>query len=1697
MAKSTVIAIKAEISEFKKDLDALRSHAKETYSALNNETKKASQQWDKYNSVLKENSKNLKKLERDIQKLNAVKLKNGSLTKDETAQLKKLKAQLSAQKAINRDLASAELAKYNATKRNINAYKASLNAIRAQENYLKSEIATTQKSIASKNKSTAASKSHTASLKKEDAIRRSAATTIVRHIRMMESMAVAYYSVKNAWQNTFGAGVALNRQYESMSLGLSALLAAKTADITTTGKQISSYEKLQIAQSMTASTMDDIKKASFDTVATFDQMVGFYQQAIGHALAAGDAFGGSIEEISKNTIDLTKRMSNLGGSVGMSMDLINEEVRSLMSGDVSRDSKLALILFGSPTEANKAIKEAKKSTDGLTKLFDEVLEPFAQLESIMTFDKQIANLKGEFQSLQKEFSKPIFNDLKEQAAELTAYLKENSDEISKNVVAFYNGAKNIAKYANEVVELYAAYKTASIVMSAYTKASAIVSASNIAMSGTYGALNRSIIAATVSTKAFSLATKAIPYIALTAGIYALYKAVEAEQDTMSIAARNMEDYAKSIKHATTATVDFELAKLTKKQAELNIESGKEWEVSRSVTNPHYEKISRELTIVAEQIELLTKRKNELIEKTEEEKELTEKLGKLKQKLQQSESSDKANKATQKQIDLNNKLYNQYLNIIGTPYDRWALSVSDIIAELGKSTELTAEDFVNLGEALEQTNPLLAQQEQAAEKARELYSSIMATDYDKWLESTSDKMRVLAEGGIYTNEQLTAVWNTMQSDYEINLTINGIDDMQSKFDDMIDSQISLATGVNDWGNNLTGVSKNFANVAKSMNAFKVNDLKFDKTAHKLKTKYAKDSLKIEKSKIPAEQKVLKQKELAANFDKDYSQAKNQQFSNELNAYSNLAGAIGSFYEAGSTAAKAAQAVQATLGIVNGYGAITQAWASAPFPANLPGVAAATAAVLPMIAQLTSLGGSGGGGSSGGGAGKVAGTESRINTITNESTVIIDELKRQTALLEAINLHGSSESLKVKSSQVTFESEYKLWIEKTLQNVAQGGWTQLDDNAVQAKVDTLESNLGFDVYSRRGDNLYINGGSMRQGDNLLQAITESLKENFTGILGIGSDYKNLKFAAQEAKTAALMQDVNSLQNTISDWALSVIDSMNSLSDASDDFKDSFDKVTGSMYYENKKLADAYRDVNIATNGGNLDDYLQATITNIDGLNTFFTDDNLSLLLSSNIDDIPSQIEKVKELSAITGKSFENGAKDALDYLDSIKLVSEAMAQSKQNQKDFIDSFKTDEQLTADKARKLGVSVATSTNELVSLFSTLSGGIGGLTDKELDFLTANKDLIGSFDDIIAKYDESIDTLASVIDSVQSTLDKLYGSILGSSYTMQQYYDAMSRAMRADLTDAKAYQDLVNDAISKSSVLFDANNYQTSKDQQFAQLLAAKQFESIQDVSVTQIDYLKYIEANTRESNAHLIAMLQALSDDINTQYASSNTTVVDNAYNEVLGRDAEVAGSNYWSNQLSSGAISVDNLNSTIAQSAIAYSGNGSSAGVTQDVVNKSKSNAIDYLANTATPQATSSTNALVHGIYQKYDLDQYQTDDSGYNYWSTQIKTGALSVSDLEATIKKAAEENLHHNVVAKFAEGGIVTKPTLGLIGEAGYNEAVIPLKDSNDPLQTKELVSAIKDLTAIVLQQAEDGRESRKLSEDQLLTLLDIEEKIT
>jgi hypothetical protein len=269
--------------------------------------------------------------------------------------------------------------------------------------------------------------------------------TVVRHLRQIETLVIAYYTLSRGFTFTIGKGIEVNRMIEDNTNGIAALLSANTQMVLSNGQVVNSYEKFKIGQQVAAKNMEALKKASVDTYATFPQLTGIFQQAIGQTLSMGDAFGTTVDEISKNTIKLAQRMSNIGGAIGQPMDRIQEEIRSLLSGNASTDSLIATMIFGSPSEANEAIRKAKKrGTNGLKDMLDSYLGTYDVLEGVDTYSRAVLNLENAWDSAMKSIVKKsgAFEDIKNTFNDMAREIEANRDLITEGFDKTYKTIKN-------------------------------------------------------------------------------------------------------------------------------------------------------------------------------------------------------------------------------------------------------------------------------------------------------------------------------------------------------------------------------------------------------------------------------------------------------------------------------------------------------------------------------------------------------------------------------------------------------------------------------------------------------------------------------------------------------------------------------------------------------------------------------------------------------------------------------------------------------------------------------------------------------------------------------------------------------------------------------------------------------------------------------------------------------------------------------------------------------------------------------------------------------------------------------------------------------------------------------------------------------------------------------------------------------
>jgi len=293
---------------------------------------------------------------------------------------------------------------------------------------------------------------NTAAKRRNSKATESGTNNLVRHLRQLETLVVAYYALNTAFRTTIGKGIEVNRMMEDNRSGIAALLSANTQMVLSNGEAVNSYEKFRIGQQVATKTMDDLRKASIKTYATFPQLTEIFQQAIGQTLSMGDAFGSTVEEINKNTIKLSQRMSNIAGAIGMPMDRAREEIRSLLSANASTDSLIATMIFGNPGEANKAVRMARdRGQGGLNELFEGMLSSFDVLENVNSYTRSLLNLEDAWTQTMKTMSEPLFEDLKDVFSELATDIRDNQESITTSFKALYEGAKTFGDIAENFI----------------------------------------------------------------------------------------------------------------------------------------------------------------------------------------------------------------------------------------------------------------------------------------------------------------------------------------------------------------------------------------------------------------------------------------------------------------------------------------------------------------------------------------------------------------------------------------------------------------------------------------------------------------------------------------------------------------------------------------------------------------------------------------------------------------------------------------------------------------------------------------------------------------------------------------------------------------------------------------------------------------------------------------------------------------------------------------------------------------------------------------------------------------------------------------------------------------------------------------------------------------------------------------------
>lgn len=129
------------------------------------------------------------------------------------------------------------------------------------------------------------------------------------------------------------AGIQFNSTLENSRLGIASLITAQASLKDATGQTLTGTEALAAATGLADDQMQKLRVAGLQTAATTKELAIAYQAAIGSGLSAGL----NLDQIRTLTIQITQA----AGAMAVPMDMLKQEVTSILRGDIDINSVVA------------------------------------------------------------------------------------------------------------------------------------------------------------------------------------------------------------------------------------------------------------------------------------------------------------------------------------------------------------------------------------------------------------------------------------------------------------------------------------------------------------------------------------------------------------------------------------------------------------------------------------------------------------------------------------------------------------------------------------------------------------------------------------------------------------------------------------------------------------------------------------------------------------------------------------------------------------------------------------------------------------------------------------------------------------------------------------------------------------------------------------------------------------------------------------------------------------------------------------------------------------------------------------------------------------------------------------------------------------------------------------------------------------
>ena len=815
-----------------------------------------------------------------------------------------------------------------------------------------------------------------------------------------------------------------------------------------------------------------------------------------------------------------------------------------------------------------------------------------------------------------------------------------------------------------------------------------------------------------------------------------------------------------------------------------------------------------------------------------------------------------------------------------------------IALLDESYERKEKYRKKEEEELQKENNAYAKKVENLREVRSAILELTGDDTEIFYDNLSNKIAELGDKGATSSEQLE-YFNLSLSNFENTKSIEALEETSNSFTSILDSQISLAESTQNWTDSLEGNSKAIAGVGKSFQKMHVNNLKAQKEDYNLQKKYAVDFKKAngDKEKI---------KKLDLKFEKDKAKLDNQNSQNRLNDIGAIAGAVAQATEEGSTAHKVAQGIQLASAMVSGVLAVIQAGTNGDPYTAVARMATMAATVSGYLSQV------GGGSVSGSGAplsvGDVQGSsagfafegmEDTSKSLENALKDLKSSVDVQNKLFGASGLYGTEFINDLKVSFGTLVSDVATAWQDSFNNA-----TALDFQGLLASFDleslTLKSGFGLNATTLQYDNIFQLFGAM---SDLSETLPDLEKFGRGGNLTALADFETAVNEAINSYTSSMLDMADTMDGYRETWKdiydevkqngkyanLALEKATIEIEDLStalgvDTFDELLEELINKYDIDYATLQDMYD----ANDPAKLAEYLSEIFPQgkfspeeiynyVDAIESVGEAMGTS---ASNIRSFEDSLKSQQQLLEEQAKSFSlevattrTELREQLEVLkkgtggltskesDYLHTARKAIDEkNKQEQNLFKDQQRQAKKLAEDK-RKKAEKEAKKAQEEAERFAKehAKNELRRAKERQKAFEEAEKARIKAIQDglktTLRAIETSIGITTNSIDKMQSVAERLRESSLGSTNTLNNFYESMSATIGLSKTgDYAKFSESLDKTIGYSSILDDLTAFDSKQDQDFARLVASKQFEDMTGVMEDELSYLKKIEANTR---------------------------------------------------------------------------------------------------------------------------------------------------------------------------------------------------------------------------------------------------------